>query len=845
MDCLTSLTYFLMFQLKSARIFLVFFLLLFSSALLAQQNGTQTGQGNKTGISGNAKGFGVITGTLYDELTQDRIEFGSTALYKAKDSTLLTGAITDDKGKFVFNNIAPGRYYVKASFIGYEVKYFSDIVISAQSADVKLGDIYIKPQQSTLSGVEVVAKKALISNNLDKKVVTVDKTMALGGGTATDVMQNVPSVAVDAEGNVSLRGNSNITLLIDGKPASQAGISSSDILNQLPASAIESVEVITNPSVRYDPDGTSGIINIVLKKKALQGFNGMVSGTVGTKDKYNGSFNLNYRTNKFNMFVGVDARYSINKTSSESERTSTFGDVVNTLRQTQEGSFERKSMNFNGGIDYTIDTRNNLTLSAQKRTMAFGQEATMVYKNYYGTDSLLRYFDRYTNSDRSINSMNYTLSYKHTLPQKGREFTQDILFNNNRMNNDQQIDQQEYDVLTFEKIGLPQLQHNYAVNKNYFFTAQGNYIQPFSKGGRIESGYKYSLRNMGMDYDYTNFNYLTNDWENQENLKNHYDYNEQLLALYGIYSNSWKKLKYQAGLRYEQVYTTSKVEQTDTTYNKNYYSLYPSLHTQYDLGKGKELQFSYSRRVDRPSPREMNPYVDYSDSLNIRMGNPDLNPEYSNSLEMGMLKYWEKYSLTSTAFFRNTAGLIEDITKIDSSGVTYTMPQNISNSKSYGLEFVLAANPYKWLRVNGNLSLYQYWVSAIPEQNIPETNQFTWSGRVNATFTYSKNGSFQLIGNYASPSSSPQSQRTANYIVDASIRQDFFKNKMTVSIRATDIFNTRNFNSTTTGENFVSVNKRYMESRILYAGVQFKINNYSKKAEKVPANGDMQEDGFQ
>lgn len=831
-------------QSKLPAFFLILFLLA-ANTFYGQQSGARQGQssGNKPG-GGASGGFGVISGSLHDESSKEDIEYGSIALYKVKDSVLITGAITDPKGRFVFTNLAPGRYYVKASFIGYEDNYISGISISQQSADVKLGDIYLQPQLSNLSGVEIIAQKSLISNNLDKKVITVDKSMALSGGTATEIMENVPSVAVDAEGNVSLRGNSNITLLIDGKPASQAGISSSDILNQLPASAIESIEVITNPSVRYDPDGTSGIINIVLKKKTLQGFNGLVSGTIGTNEKYNGSLNLNYRATKFNVFVGADGRYSLNQMNSESERTSSYNDIVKVLRQTQEGHGYRNSLNFNGGIDYLIDTRNNLTLSVQRRQMLFGQEGTMDYKDYLGTDSLTRYFDRYTTSDRKIKSMNYTLSYKHTFTEKGREFTQDFVFNDNNMNNDQFIDQQDYDVSSLEKNGPLQKQHNFAVNKNYFFNAQGNYIHPFESGARIETGYKVSMRDMAMDYDYTIYNYDSEAWENQEQLKNHYDYKEQQYAVYGIYGNTWKKLRYQAGLRYEQVYSKSKVEQTDTVYNETYYSFYPSLHTQYDLGKGRELQFSYSRRVDRPSPRELNPYVDYSDSLNIRQGNPELQPEYTNSLELGVLKYWDKYSLTSTAFFRNTMGLIEDITQIDSNGITYSMPQNINNSKSYGFEFVASANPYKWLRINGNMSLYQYMVSSVPEENIPAAESFTWSGRLNATFNFSKDGSFQVIGNYMAPHISVQSSEEANYSVDVSLRQDFFKNKLSASIRVTDIFNTRNHNSTTTGTDFVSVNYRHMESRVLYAGLQFKINNYSKKVEKDRLNGEGQEDGF-
>lgn len=832
-----------MLQVTKPRVILPIIIFLISNLLTAQNQNSRKGQGDKTGGNGATQGFGVISGALHDASTKEHVEYGNILLFKAKDSTMITGTITDAKGKFLFNNVAAGNYYIRASFIGYEDMFYPGINISQRSADIKMGDLFIKPKMSGLEEVEIIAEKSLITNNLDKKVITVDKTMALSGGTATDIMENVPSVAVDAEGNVSMRGNSNITLLIDGKPASQAGISSSDILNQLPASAIESIEVITNPSVRYDPDGTSGIINIVLKKKALQGFNGQVSGTVGTNEKYNGSLNLNYRTNKINFFVGADGRYNVTETSSESERTSSFSDYENVLKQTQEGESFRNSMNFNGGIDYFIDTRNNITLSVQRRDMTFGQEGLMTNKNYYDTDSLLDSYNRYTDSKRNIQSMGYNLSYKHTFAEKGREFTQDFMFYNNEMNNDQFIDQHNFDPVTNEEIGLVQSQHNYATNKNYFFTAQGNYIHPFTSGARIETGYKVSYRDLGMDYDYTTYNHNTGEWEEQVLLKNHYDYKEQIYAVYGIYGATWKKLRYQAGLRYEQVYNKSKVEQTGLTYSNPYYNFFPSLHTQYDLGKNRELQLSYSRRVDRPSPREMNPYIDYSDSLNVRQGNPALQPEYTNSLELGILKYWDKTSLTSNLFFRNTTGLIEDITVLDTTGISYTMPQNINNSKSFGIEFVASANPYKWLRINGNLSLYEYQVSDVPEYQIPATESFTWSGRLNATFMYSKDGSFQLIGNYMSPTSSLQSTRESNYTVDASLRHDFFKSKLTVSLRVTDIFNTRNFNSVTTGTNYTTINNRYMESRVLYVGVQMKLNNYSKKPEKN-SNGESQDEGF-
>jgi len=836
----------LFFKALTIVLFSIFSIHIAAHAQKPASTGSKPGNG-KSGANGGGQPIGVISGALHDQNTKEHVEYGNVLLYRVKDSTMLTGTITDSKGRFSFTSIMPGRYYLKISFIGYEDKLVQNLAITQQIINIKLDDIYINPKSSTLAAVEIKAEKSLITNNLDKKVITVDKNMALSGGSAADIMENVPSVAVDAEGNVSLRGNQNITLLIDGKPASQAGISSSDILNQLPASAIESIEVITNPSVRYDPDGTSGIINIVLKKKALQGFNGQISGTAGTHDKYNGSLNLNYRHEKFNVFASADARYNHNISNSESVRTSNFDEIVNVLNQSSFGSRDHNSLNFNAGVDYFIDSRNNVTLSAQRRNMDFGQDGDMTSKNYFGTDSLLRFFNRVSESERSIRSNGITASYKHTFAEKGREFTQDVIYNDNQMNSDQLNTQRDYDVA--DQILMPiiatQKQNNLATNKNTFITIQGNYIHPFSSGARLEAGYKATMRDLAMTYDYKNYNFQTQDWEDQPLLKNYYDYKEQIYALYGIYSNSWKKFKYQAGLRFEQVLSNSKVEQTSLDFSNNYPSFYPSLHTQYDLGKGRELQLSYSRRVDRPSPREMNPYVDYSDSLNIRKGNPELRPEYTNSLELGFLKYWEKSSFNASLFYRNTTDEVEDIRILDvTTGVSTSMPQNINKSNSSGVELVSTVNPYQWLRLMGTLSAYRAVVSDVPEYNIPGVDKLAWSARLNSTFNYSKSGSFQLIANYMSPTNTVQVKNDGNFGVDASLRHDFFKNKLTLTARVTDIFNTRTFNSTNTGTNYITVNKRYMDSRVFYAGFQLRINNYSKKAEKERTNGEGQDMDF-
>lgn len=820
-------------------------ILLISNHISAQQKSGNQEQGNRQSAKSTAPGYGIITGALHDSQTGEHVEFGSVVLYRVIDSTMAGGTITDQKGRFTIDNLSAGKYYLKIQFIGYESVLIPGLNISTKNADIQLGDIKIQPNSATISGVVITSDKAMVTKNLDKKVITVDKNMALGGGTATDVVENVPSVAVDADGNISLRGNSNITLLIDGKPSSQSGLSSNDVLNQIPASAIESVEVITNPSVRYDPDGTSGIINIVLKKKALDGFNGMVSGTVGTGDKYNGTININYRHDKFNVFAGFDGRLNHMKTSMESTRITNYDDIVNTLVQSQSGTMDRNMYSYNGGFDYFLNSRNNMTLSVQHRQMEFESNGNMLNSTFSGNDSLLRYFERSTLNNRSVNSTDYTLSYKHIFPQKGREYTNDVIFSLNEMDNFNHISQQDYVTPGGDLTGSAILQKNDAVNNNKMLTLQGNYAYPMENGSRIETGYKVAVRDMKMVYNYNNFNSVTGEWENQAFLKNQYDYSDQLYAAYGIYSNSWAKLKYQAGLRFEQVFTDSKVELTDSNFNSAYSSFYPSLHFQYDLGKERELQFSYSRRVDRPSPREMNPYVDYSDSLNIETGNPALKPEFTNSLEFGMMKYWQKSSLSSSLFYRRTKDIVEDISVLQGNGITITMPQNINNSSSYGLELVGTANPSKWFRLNANASFYREMMSAIPEYGIEGSDRFSWSARANMTFIPWKDASFQLIGTYNSPTRSVQEYHKEQYYADASFRQDFWKNKLSFSLRLTDIFNTRTFYENTYGNGFSTESKRYRESRVLYAGLQLKINNYNKKPARENGNGENQEqDGF-
>lgn len=774
--------------------------------------------------------IGIIKGKLVDDKSGTPIEYGSIAVISQRDSSLAGGTISDSKGNFRMDQIKVGRYYIKIQFIGYETKVIKDVMIRPDTPEINLGTLKIITSSTNIQGVEVTADKEMISNNLDKKIIQVDKTIASVGGTAADVMANIPSVTVDVEGNVSLRGSGNVIVLIDGKPSGMVDISSGELLQQIPASSIESVEVITNPSVRYDPDGTAGILNIVLKKKSLQGFNGMVSITAGTGDRYNGSANLNFRQNRFNFFAGYDTRIGNFNSTGETKRTSTYEGESSLLMQDQRYKNSRNSRNLNTGLDFNIDNYNTLTASFQYRNMSFGNEGDIVSGTFNSDDSLIRSFSRYSNSDRKIDSYTYNASYKRTFDKKGKELTFNFMRNDNKMNGSQDIEQKE--LLSVSELIPPTLQYSGSNNSNRMYMIDANFITPSGKVGRIETGFKSTLSDLSMGNYLNDYNYELDKWIMNPLANNYFDYFEQIHAVYGIYSSLYKKIKYQAGLRIEHLTSDSELKFTAEKFNRNYTSLYPSIHLQYEQNAKHQYQLSYSRRVSRPSHRQLNPFVDYSDSLNIRYGNPKLDPEFISSFELGWLYFQGKSSLNATAFYRYTTGVIEHIVTLQENGVTATTFENLTSSTNYGLEFIANREFYSWFKANGNISFFKTILEENKNAGIDRVEGFAWTAKANFTFNLMKNASLMVSGNYRSPEIEAQDREEAVYFSDLALKYDFLKGKASLSLRVSDIFDSRRFDSQTNGEGFETISKRKMESRVGYLGFTYRINNYSRQKEK-------------
>lgn len=809
-----------------------FLLILVSFSSNAQQpNGQRMQGGGRMSMEG---GFGTLKGTIVDEATNLPIEYANIVIFKMRDSSMVTGGITDTKGNFTIEKVPFGRYYVEFKFIGYKNNKVDGVMITPKQVDISIGTIKLKSVSESLEGVVVTGQKSMLQSNLDKKVINVDRNISAEGGTALDIMRSIPSVDVDVQGNVSLRGSSNLTILVDGKP------SQIQSLDELPASIVQSVEVITNPSVRYDPDGMSGILNIVLKKKKTPGYHGMISLNAGTGNKYSGTANINIRQGKFNFFGNFDYRHFA---STGSDINDSYYEYNNSLKN-QYGDDERTGLsnNFRGGIDYFINDKNSLTLSGSINVRNFdGIEKVEDYKtlnsNYY-------FFTNQNNDETNKMTGNeIALNYKKTFNKQGQEFTIDALYSKYDRNSDSYISRLD-SALVSEK------DKSFTDGKNNSFTVEANLINPIGNGGRLESGLKAIFRNQDADYIYLNYLSATDVWQDTSNTSNKYTFDDQIYAGYLIYSNTIGPISYQGGIRAENQIKKIDQRTQNKTVNTSLFNLFPSAHIKWDINKTNAVKVSYSKRVNRPSGRVLNPFVDKEDKYNISYGNPYLKPEYTNSYELSHSLNLEKTNINSTLFYRRTTNKITQITILDN-GVFVSSYTNLASGSTLGLELVASQTFTKWFRANGSVSFfkakldkYSYLYKGKDTTfNANESN--SWTTKINSSFTITKNLELQLNGNYRSPvitgvstggdrgfgggGGNAQGKTKELYWLDLGLRYSFLSNKASLTLRVSDIFNTRRFKSTTTGIGYSSYSEMRQESQIVFLGFSYKINDYKQR----------------
>ena len=773
----------------------------------------------------------AINGAIIDE-QKNQVPFGNVAVYDMQDSSLVTGGVSNEQGKFSVP-IKPGKYFLKISFLSYEEELVPEVVIS--NSNVNVGVITLKEDSQVLEEVVVKGEKASMELQLDKRVFNVDKDLSNVGRNASDILGNLPSVTVDVDGTVSLRGSENVRILIDGKPS---GLTSRDpeALRMLQGNLIQSIEVITNPSSRYDAAGEVGIINIVLKKNQEKGINGSFSAKAGYPAEYGGSYSINIRRRKVNLFSSYGVEYDKRPGWGESFQQNSSPDNQFAYFQRNDRNRQEFSHNFTVGLDYFLNDKTSITGSFLYNTGDGLNTAETSYTDFDENGGIMRTVKRTERENEDEENIETTLSFKKDFERKGHTLTADFKWIKS-------VDNESTDYRESINEGLDSLQRsiNFADEINWLF--QADYIHPFGAVGKVEAGLKTASRIIKNDYGLEAQDPEALSWMPITQFTNQLEYTERIHAAYLMASNTFGRLSAQGGIRGELTDISTELVSPYTYIPQDYFNIFPSASLSYKLQQNKTLQFSYSYRINRPHFRQLLPFSDFRDPRVLFTGNPALRPEFTNSIEMGYLLDWDFGSILSNVYYRHRKNVIERIvTAPDSAGRSRIVPVNLSEENAYGVEFNLSLNVQDWWRINTSANFYRAVTDGTFEGEVLESDTYTWNTRTTSRMTLFKNLDFQASLNYRAPRITTQGKDLSIYSVDLGLSRDILKGKGTITAGVRDLFNTRKRRS------IIERNDYYSSSTFQWRSRQFTINftyRLNREKERQRSNQDEPRGDFE
>ncbi len=811
---------------------LTFILLLISFGLVAQTGSREGGVG---------KPASGVKGTISDGETAAVVEYATVSIYSLPDSTFRTGTISDANGKFRIQ-IEPGNYYAKLEFIAYEDKWIDDIEVRSGSF-TNLGQLNMNVSVNELESVVVQADRTQMELTLDKKIFNIGKDLSNLVGSASEILDNLPSVEVDLEGNVSLRGSQNVQILIDGKPSGLVGLSSADALRQIPSDIIESVEVITNPSARYDAEGMAGVINIKLKKDRSKGFNGSFQANTGFPMNHGGSFNINYRSKAINWFANMGVRYRESPGGGNSYQEFFLEDTTFTTFRNNDRVRGGLSYNTRFGADFYINEKNVITTSFLYRFSDENNNSDLTYEDYDQLDRLVSNILRVQNELEDDENLEYSINYTRNFDRKDQKLTFDIQYQDNNEVEDATIN--ETGISGESGLPLsPLLQENINDEGETRLLVQSDYTMPVGEKGKIEAGFRLNDRHVRNDYivreenDEGGFDVLTN-------FTNDFRYDESIFATYGIYANELSRLSYQVGVRYERTEIDTELKQTDERNSQLYNNLFPSVNLTFKVNEFNALQGSYSKRISRPSFWSLNPFSSFADARNIRTGNPNLQPEFTDSYEFGLLQNFNTSTLYYAVYYRYTEGVVQRISTVDEFGITFSAPQNLSRSNAVGFEFNANHEVTDWFSVNGNFNAFYSEIIAPPSEPDLNAQAFSFTTRVSNRLKFSPRSSAQINFWYRAPQETTQGRRLSIYSLDIGYSLDVLNNNGTISFNVRDAFNTRKYRGETFGPTFYSESEFQWRARQFGVAFTYRLNQKKQRTRGDRGGGrDFEGDGF-
>ncbi len=765
---------------------------------------------------------GNLTGKISDETSKKPMEYVTVVLYSFKDSSMVAGTISNSEGNFTISVPDSGKYYLDISYLGFEKKRIQPIVLTEKSNKINLGEIFLSPSTEDINEIIVTGTRSAIEYKVDKRVINVDKNITAQGGTAVQALENTPSVQVDAQRNLTLRGSSDYLVLIDGKPSVLKG---SEALKQLPSSAIKQIEVITNPSAKYDADGNAGIINVILKKEKLQGLSGSVNLSAGVPDKNNSNAILSYRKGKLNYFAGVD--YADNRyTTKITIDNITFKTTGNQFIDEVAKQFsDNNNLSFKGGIDFDPNEKNSFSVSGSIGRQGYDSGTDAKY-HIWENETLNNYNTSSNFMDVTGDVLTFTTDYRYKFSDE------QILSFTNYYNQWDGVDDnmlEEYNSDDFFNPESISSMLNFTKNNfNYQYRSNLDYSMPV-KNGKFEAGVQFRYENRKEDLLFRNYNVTSGNWHENNQFSYKQKYNNSIYSGYAIWSGKAYGVNYQVGLRSEYFTRTNDLSNSEELSVYNKFMLYPSVHLSKDIKENQMLQLNYSRRINRPQPYLLNNTPSYVDPYNIFKGSPDLKFEFSDNFEFNYRTIINKLTLSTQTYFRNTTNSFSAVRLLNEEGVMIHQLTNSKNQVAFGIEQEVDYKLFKWWQLNGNINVYNYTLKTLVSETEKKQKVNTWDARLVSSFNFKTNTRFQVIGYYRAPGVDAMGETTGFAVCNLAVNQVFLKGKITAGISANNIFNSVVFDYSVETDQYDNNYRIQSESPFVMANLSLNLNNFRNK----------------
>ncbi|MCB0700652.1 MAG: TonB-dependent receptor [Chitinophagaceae bacterium] len=762
---------------------------------------------------------GEIYGNIVDSASNNPFSYAIIKVLDSESGKLVGGATTSETGDFSVEGLSNGKYTVEISFIGYKTKTINDVVLSKKKASFQLQDVQLASTSQQLKEAVIFSGRPEITYEIDKKVVNVEDMQNTAGQTASEVLANIPSIVVASDGTVSLRGSSSFTLLIDGVPTI---LEPSDALAQIPASSIQDIEIITNPSAKFNAEGTAGVINIITKKSKLRGVSSLVNATAGTFDNYNGNGAFSVKNNKTAFDLNADFRRANNPDDRTENRQTTYDSLTNDLNSRGVGGRVRNGWGVGAGFQWTPNAAHTLVVKTDynKRYMKFFEEHN--FENY--NDGML--METFFTDDRTevdMWSSSNSLVYRHNIQRN-----KDHYISVGAIANLRYVDQVD-STLSYNNNGQLIRGNTYTeLGPSNMYRFNLDYVRPIKDKYKFETGLQAQFGRSFDDGDNYQYDNITGVYNYLPLFSSDVNYIRDVHAAYALFGGQVKRIGFQGGLRAEYTYRTVKSVNFPASTTINRLNLFPSVHMSYSFENESQVLLSYSRRIERPRSWYFEPFVTWESIYGVRGGNPDLNPTYITVVDFSyMYPFGQKGYWSLEAYYRRSVGTIQWVQSTYQPGILIKQPYNIGLGQRIGTEAALNYRFTKWYQLNLGLNAYYYDLSSSIKGQDYSANSFNYNINLRNTFTI-KEWALQLNGRYRSGSVEPQGKSLSGLICDVSLKKSFYKNKLTFNLNALNAFLTdRNINYVYT-DNVTIYDTRIPQGPMLSLTVSLKLNNYEK-----------------